>query len=251
MGAAVGAVLAGAGHRVVWASNARSGETRRRAGEAGLEDVGSIAELVGAAEIVFAVCPPHAARAVAESVVGLDGLYVDANAIAPASAREVGGLVEAGGAAFVDGGIVGPPPREAGTTRLYLSGERAAEVADLFAGSALDARVVSPEPGIASAVKVAYAAWTKGSAAMLLAVLEFARAEGVEHVLLDEWELSIPELGPRSDRAAASAQAKGWRWIGEMEEIADAFASVGLPAGFHRAAADVFRESQWPHAVRS
>ena len=139
---------------------------------------------------------------------------------------------------FVDGGIVGSPPREPGTTRLYLSGERAADVAALFAGSALDARVVSN----ASAVKMAYAAWTKGTAAMLLAIRELARREGVEEPLLAEWDLSQPELRERHARALRSAEAKGWRWVGEMEEIAATFEADGLPGGFHRAAAEVYRE---------
>ena len=251
MGAALGAVLAGRGYTVVWASDGRSAETRRRAEEARLEDVSTVAELVGRSDVVLSVCPPHAARAVAESVVGLDGLYVDANAVAPATARELGATIEAAGAACVEGGIVGSPPREPGTTRFYLSGDRADEVAALFEATAVDARVVSTEAGAASAVKVAYAAWTKGTAAMLLAIRELARAEDVEAALLDEWRLSIPELPHRSERAAESARAKGWRWIGEMEEIAAAFAAHGLPDGFHRAAADVYRRSEWRHAARS
>jgi 3-hydroxyisobutyrate dehydrogenase-like beta-hydroxyacid dehydrogenase len=253
MGSALGASLVGCGHAVVWASTGRSEATRRRAEEAGLADAGSIDELVRRCDVVISVCPPHAARDVAESVgsLGFGGVYVDANAVAPATAREVGAIVERGGTAFVDGGIVGPPPVEAGTTRLYLSGDRADDVVGLFAGSPLDARVVSAQPGAASALKVAYAAWTKGTAAMLLTVREFARTEGVEAALLDEWRLSIPELAARSERAAESARAKGWRWIGEMEEIADALAADGLPDGFHRAAAEVFRASEWPHAVRS
>jgi hypothetical protein len=110
-------------------------------------------------------------------------------------------------------------------------------VRELFDGSALEARVVEN----ASAVKMAYAAWTKGSAALLLAVRELARAEGVEPTLLAEWELSLPELIERSQRAARSAEAKGWRWVGEMEEIAATFEAAGLPKGFHLAAAEVFR----------
>jgi 3-hydroxyisobutyrate dehydrogenase-like beta-hydroxyacid dehydrogenase len=231
MGSAVGAVLRGQGHRVLWASEGRSAETRARAEAAGLEDVGSVAE-VAPAEVVFSVCPPHAALDVARSA-DFGGIYVDANAVSPATAREVGAVVRE----FVDGGIVGSPPREPGTTRLYLSGDRAAEVAELFAGSPLDARVVSK----ASAVKMAYAAWTKGSAALLLAVRELARAEEIEPTLLAEWELSIPDLLERSERAARSAEAKGWRWVGEMEEIAATFEADGLPGGFHRAAAEVFR----------
>ena len=251
MGSALGAVLVGRGHSVLWASDDRSAETRRRAEEAGLEDVSTVGELVGRSDVVLSVCPPHAARAVAESVVGLAGVYVDANAVAPATARELRATVEAAGAAFVDGGIVGSPPREAGTTRVYLSGARADEIAGLFGGTVVDARVVSGEAGSASAVKAAYAAWTKGTAALLLAIRELARAEEVEPALLDEWRLSIPELPERSERAAQSARAKGWRWIGEMEEIAAAFAAQGLPDGFHRAAADIYRRREWRHAARS
>src|SRR6185295_5044450 len=154
MGAAVGAVLRGHGHRVLWASAWRSGDTRSRAEAAGLEDTGSLEELVRRSEIILSVCPPHAALEVAGSVSGFRGLFVDANAIAPATAREVEGVVVAGGADCVDGGIVGPA---------------AESVAALFAGSLLDARVVSGDVGTASALKMAYAAWTKGTAALLLA----------------------------------------------------------------------------------
>jgi len=231
MGAAVGAVLRGQGVRVVWASEGRSEETRARAEAAGLEDAGSVVE-VARSDVVFSICPPHAALEVARSAE-FAGVCVDANAVSPATAREVAEAV----GEFVDGGIVGSPPREPGTTRLYLSGDRASEVAELFAGSALDARVVSN----ASAVKMAYAAWTKGTAAMLLAIRELARREGVEDTLLAEWDLSVPELRERYERARRSAEAKGWRWVGEMEEIAATFEADGLPGGFHRAAAEVYR----------
>ena len=112
------------------------------------------------------------------------------------------------------------------------------EIAELFAGSVLDARVVSN----ASALKMAYAAWTKGTAAMLLAIRELAFRDGVGEALLAEWDLSQPELRDRFARAARSAEAKGWRWVGEMEEIAAALDAEGLPGGFHRAAAEVYRE---------
>jgi 3-hydroxyisobutyrate dehydrogenase-like beta-hydroxyacid dehydrogenase len=232
MGAAVGAVLRDRGHRVVWASASRSEATRARAEEAGLEDVCSL-EAVAESDFVLSICPPHAALDVAGQLESFDGVYVDANAVSPRTAARVGELVDR----FVDGGIVGSPPREAGTTRLYLSGGEAPAVAELFAGSVLDARVVSA----ASAVKMAYAAWTKGSAALLLAVRDLARAEGIEETLLEEWALSIPELPERSERAARSAEKKGWRWVGEMEEIAATFEAAGLPGGFHQAAAEVFR----------
>ena len=241
MGAAVGAVLHQRGLRVLWASEGRSPETRERAEAAGLEDAGSAKELAGS-DVLLSVCPPHAALDVARSVGRFEGLYVDGNAVAPATARKVAELVRTAGGELVDGGIVGSPPREAGTTRLYLSGAQAGSIRELFAGSIVDARMVSDEVGAASAVKMAYAGWTKGTAALLLAIRELARAEGVEEALLEEWDLSLPELRDRYRRAARSADAKGWRWVGEMDEIAATFAAAGLPDGFHRAAAEVYRD---------
>jgi 3-hydroxyisobutyrate dehydrogenase-like beta-hydroxyacid dehydrogenase len=243
MGAAVGAVLREQGDRVVWASDGRSSETRSRAEEAGLEDAGSVEELVRESDVILSICPPHAALELAGAVAGFRGVFVDANAIAPATAREVAAVIAAGGGESVDGGIVGPPPRAPGTTRLYLSGAEAESVAGLFGGSVVDARVLYGEVGTASALKMAYAAWTKGTAALLLAVGELARVEGVETALHEEWRASLPELPERSIRAARSAQSKGWRWVGEMEEIAATFDAAGLPEGFHRAAAEVFRTS--------
>jgi 3-hydroxyisobutyrate dehydrogenase-like beta-hydroxyacid dehydrogenase len=237
MGSAVGATLAARGETVVWASAGRSAATAERAQSAGLEDVGSVEKLLRRSDVILSVCPPHAAVEVAEAAQGFPGIYVDANAVSPATARSIEELV----GRCVDGGIIGPPPVEQGTTRLYLSGREADTVADLFAGTTVDARVVSVEVGAASAVKMAFAGWTKGSAALLLAIRALARAEGVEGTLLEEWRLSLPQLEERSLAAARSAQKKGWRWIGEMEEIGQTFASAGLPDGFHRAAAEIYR----------
>lgn len=201
----------------------------------------------------MSICPSHAALDVARQVAGFGGIYLDANAISPATAREVAAIAEVGGAAYVDGGIIGSPPVASGQTRLYLSGPRAGEVRRLFEGTAVDARLVDRDPaagvtGSASAVKMAYASWTKGSAALLLAARALARSEGVEDVLLAEWAMSQPGLDDRWARAARSADAKGWRWIAEMEEIAAAMAAAGLPDGFHRAAAEIYRRFQGPSA---
>ena len=242
MGAAFGAVLRDAGHSVLWASSGRSEATRARAADAGLDDAGSPEELVARCEVVLSICPPHAALELVESLPPFDGIFVDANAIAPETARRVGAAAAERGARFVDGGIVGSPPT-CSEPRLYLAGVDAAQVAALFAGTPVQSRVLSGPPGDASAVKCAFAAWTKGSAALLLAIRDFARAEGVEPALLEEWASSLPELEARSEAAQRSADAKGWRWTGEMEEIAAAFAAQGLPAGFHEAAAAVYRSS--------
>jgi 3-hydroxyisobutyrate dehydrogenase-like beta-hydroxyacid dehydrogenase len=243
MGAAVGRCLTGSGHQVLWVSQRRGTATAARAGAAGLADAGSIEEVVGRAEIIMSICPPDAALDVARAVAGFEGTYVDANAISPTTAREVAAVIEAGGASYVDGGIIGAPPAAPGTTRFYLSGRRAGSVRDLFSGTALDARVVAGEVTAASAVKMAYAAWTKGTAALLLAVRAMARADGVEADLLGEWALSQPRREARSARAAGSAGSKGWRWAGEMEEIAASMIEAGLPGGFHQAAAEIFRRA--------
>jgi 3-hydroxyisobutyrate dehydrogenase-like beta-hydroxyacid dehydrogenase len=238
MGAAVGETLRSAGHTVLWTSNGRSAETAARAERAGLVDAGTTEGLARRSELILSVCPPHAALEVARSVAGFDGTFVDANAVSPATAHEIASTI---GGTFVDAGIVGPPPHEPGSTRLYLAGPEAEGVAAAFGSTALEPRVVSEEPGAASALKMAYAAWTKGTAALLLAIRELARTEGVEEDLLEEWRLSLPDLIERSSAAARSADRKGWRWVAEMEEIAATFASAGLPDGFHLAAAEVFR----------
>ena len=243
MGAAIGSVLHSRGHEVLWASSGRGLETAERAGRAGLADAGTVLELTSRSDVVVSVCPPHAAREIARAAAGFRGLYVDANAISPETARGVCAIVEASGARYVDGGIVGPPPSESVSTRLYLSGRDAGDVADLFDGTTVAAHIVSDQVGAASALKMAYAAWTKGTAALLLAIRAVARDEDVEPALLDEWRESLPDLPDRSSRAARSAVAKGWRWVGEMEEIASTFVAAGLPGGFHEAAADVFRRS--------
>jgi hypothetical protein len=268
MGAAVGQCLAGAGHRVLWVPDGRSSATAARAAAAGLTGVGGgLAELVRRAEVIMSVSPPHAALDIARQVAGFGGVYVDANAISPATAREVAGIIETGGANYVDGGIIGTPPVMPGFIRLYLSGPKAGDVRALFDGSPVDARLVDHELragaeagvgaeagagagvgaggaggiGAASAVKMAYASWTKGTAALLLAARALARAEGVEDVLLAEWGISQPGLAERSAGAAGAAAAKGWRWTAEMEEIAATMAAAGLPEGFHQAAAEIYR----------
>jgi len=243
MGAAVGRCLTGAGHAVLWASEGRGPQTAARARAAGLDDAGTAAEVADRADVIFSICPPHAALDVAWAVQGFGGLFIDANAISPATAREVALMVEEGGATYIDGGIIGSPPVAAGTTRLYLSGPQADAVRELFDGTPLDARVIGGGLWSASAVKMAYAAWTKGTAALLLAARSLARAEGVEDALLAEWTLSQPSLAGRAQGAARSATTKGWRWVAEMEEIAASMAAAGLPDGFHQAAAEIFRRS--------
>ena len=241
MGAAVGRCLTGAGHEVLWASAGRGPDTAARAREAGLTDAGTVPQLVAKTSVILSICPPQAALDVAAAVRGFTGLYLDANAISPATAGAVAELITGSGGRYVDGGIIGLPPHEPGSTRLYLSGTDAGQIQDLFASTPLEPRIVAGSATAASAVKMAYASWTKGTAAMLLAARALARAEGVEDALLSEWDISQPQLAGLSARSASAAVTKGWRWVAEMEEIAQSMATAGLPDGFDRAAAEIFR----------
>jgi 3-hydroxyisobutyrate dehydrogenase-like beta-hydroxyacid dehydrogenase len=243
MGASVGASGRHNGHRVLWVSEGRGDDTRRRAAAAGLEDVSTLAKLVAASDVMLSVCPPHAALDVAGAVAAqrFRGLYVDGNAVSPATARSIARVVQAGGATYVDGGIIGPPPVKPGTTRLYLSGPDAQRVPPLFAAGPLEAVVLGGDLMAASAIKMAYAAWTKGSQALVMAVRALAAAEGVDEALLAEWVRSQPDLPKRSENAARGTAPKAWRWVAEMDEIAATFHGAGLPDGFHRAAGDVYR----------
>jgi 3-hydroxyisobutyrate dehydrogenase-like beta-hydroxyacid dehydrogenase len=244
MGATVGAAAVSAGTRVVWASGGRSDATRARAEGSGLEDVGSLAALVEEASVVLSVCPPATARKLAVEVaaMGFGGVFIDANAVSPDTARDIAAVVERGGGRAVDGGIIGPPARQAGSTTLHLSGPGAADVAALFAGSVLEADVLDAPVGAASALKVAFAAWTKGQVALLAAIGAFAEAEGVGADLRRVWDERLPDAGGRLVHGVPALAAKAWRWVGEMEEIASAFHAQGLPEGFHRSAAEVFRK---------
>jgi 3-hydroxyisobutyrate dehydrogenase-like beta-hydroxyacid dehydrogenase len=244
MGAAVGGCLVSVGHEVLWDPAGRSRASTGRALAAGLTGV-KFDRLIAKSSVIFSICPPHAALDVARQVAsaGYAGCYVDANAVSVATAEQVSGIVTAVGATYVDGGIIGMPPEVAGHTRLYLSGPDADQIRPLFDRSGLDTRIVDGPRYGASSVKMAYAAWTKGSSALLLAARALARAGGVEQTLLSEWSMSQKALGQQSERAASAAAAKGWRWVGEMEEIAASMAAAGLPPGFHEAAAEIYERA--------
>ncbi|MDG2028309.1 MAG: DUF1932 domain-containing protein [Acidimicrobiales bacterium] len=244
MGASIGAVLRQKGVDTRWVDADRSPDSRRRAEDADLTAVESIDELAATCDVIISVCPPAAALAVAGAVAecGYDGCFLDANAVAPATARQIGDVVAAGGASTVDGGIVGPPVAHKGLTVLYLSGDPAdtATIETLFADTALDSYIAGTEPGAASAVKMSFAAWSKGTSALLLAIRALAETEGVIDGLEHAWSVLTPDLIERAPATARATAPKAWRFVGEMGEIAASFEAAGLPGGFHRAAADVY-----------
>jgi 3-hydroxyisobutyrate dehydrogenase-like beta-hydroxyacid dehydrogenase len=226
----------------VWASEGRGEATARRAEKAQLETVADLASLVSSCDRIVSVCPPSAATDLAREVrdLGFGGVFVDANAVSPDTARGIESIFEGTSVDFVDGGIVGPPAYRPGSTRLHLSGSRAGEVAAWFSGSPLEAKVVEGPAGAASALKMVFAAWTKGTTALLAAIYATARAEGVDAEILAEWEKSVPDLPTRLRRGVPASARKAWRFAGEMREIAATLEAAGLPAGFHRAAAEVY-----------
>lgn len=246
MGAAVGRALREIGHEVGWIPAGRGRDTADRANAADLVPLESLDGI----DAVISLVPPAVAIETARSVAahdgtGFAGLYIDANAISPERASEVAAIVRASGATYVDGGVVGPPPTRPGTTRVFLSGDAAPTAAELFAGSRLEPVLASGEFG-ASAVKLAYASWTKISSALLLEAERAAEAYGVAAELRAEWQRSQPDVEGRLATAHSSAVAKGWRWIDEMRQIAAAFEAAGAAPGFGDAAAAVFERFPRP-----
>lgn len=243
MGISIAASAQNSGCEVYWASEGRSQQTRQRAEKFGLIDAHTLEKLCQTCSVIASVCPPHAAEEVAEQVLaqGYAGLYVDANAISPQRARQIGQEMAAAGVDFVDGGIIGGPAWEPGQTWLYLSGDRAQAIADCFAAGPLEINVIGEAIGKASALKMSYAAWTKGSTALLSAVLATAEALGVWEDLARQWERNWPGFAEQSVNRARRVTAKAWRFAGEMDEISATFEAAGLPGGFHAAAGDLYR----------
>jgi len=245
MGSALGARLRDGGARVVVALEGRSERTRRLAAAPGLEDSGSLAALLHEASIVLSVVPPEAALDAARSLEHESGdarpLVVELNAVSPATTRHVATTLGSAGVDTVDGSISGPPPRGPGTTRIYLSGPRAAEVAALpFEG--VERVVVSDVVGDASAVKMCTASVYKGRIAVLAQAFRTARAHGVvDHVLEDLVAAGLVD----ADRTGATlgiASAKAWRYVAEMQEIAETQAAAGLTPDLFRAMAGVYAD---------
>jgi 3-hydroxyisobutyrate dehydrogenase-like beta-hydroxyacid dehydrogenase len=244
MGSAVGAALVRGGARVVVTLEGRSARTRRLTQAAGLTVLGDLRRVVEEADVVLSIGPPDAARAIALDVRRAAGttrarpLVADLNAIAPATAKAIGAELAEGGLALVDGSISGPPPWKPGT-RLYLSGERAAEI-ERLPMDGVERIVVGEEIGTASAVKMCTASIYKGTSALLAHALLTADAGGVLGPVLDDLRRGAPELVVNVERRLANAAAKSERYVGEMHEIARTQAAAELTPALFEAMADVY-----------
>jgi 3-hydroxyisobutyrate dehydrogenase-like beta-hydroxyacid dehydrogenase len=247
MGHAVGAVLRQGGLNVITNLVGRSGRTAQLAKAAGISPVADDAALVRNADVLMSIVPPAEAPGLARRVAaalrstGATLVYVDCNAIAPHTARDVGDFITAAGAVYVDGGIIGPPPKVGGkSTRLYVSGADAARITAL-ARSGLDIRAIDGGIGAASALKMCYASMTKGFMAIASQAFVSAEALGVIRALQAEMSVSRPEVLADIERNMPRVPPKAYRWVGEMEEIAATFGEVGLTPQLFEGVARVFR----------
>ena len=244
MGHVVAQRLRENGLRVISCLEGRSARTRRLAASAGVEAVADDATLVAEADLILSILVPAQAAATAARVAaalrstGAAVVYADCNAIAPLTMRAIDETIRTAGSVCIDASIIGPPPRTPGRTRFYASGPDTAMVAALN-DYGLDVRVIGAEIGAASALKMCYAALTKGSAALMLTLLTAAERLGVADALQAEFALS-QEVRWASMQHLGRVPAKARRWVGEMEEIAITFAGAGLAPDMGSGAAAIF-----------
>jgi 3-hydroxyisobutyrate dehydrogenase-like beta-hydroxyacid dehydrogenase len=246
MGHAIGTALRESGFDVVACLDGRSDLSRQRATRAGIRTLPDLDAVVGECDLFLSILPPALAHSYATDVAAAMSraqrrpLFADLNAIAPATAVEVEATIVGAGGEMVDGGIVGPPPGRGQPPRLFVSGARANELS-VLSGPQIDVRPCGTEVGRASAIKMCYAAMTKGTNALATAVLIAADRLGVYGEIAAEFADSQPELYARMEASVPILAADAWRFAGEMDEIAETFAAAGVTPNFHRGAGDLYR----------
>jgi 3-hydroxyisobutyrate dehydrogenase-like beta-hydroxyacid dehydrogenase len=230
---------------VITCLEGRSERTRTLAAEAGIEAVPTYADLVQQADLLLSILvpaqAPNAASRVADALseTGAKVAYADCNAIAPQTARAIGERLAGAGATFIDASIIGGPPRGESRPRMYVSGPdtRAMEALN---GYGLNVTSIGEEVGLASAIKMCYAAWTKGSTALVTELLVAAKALGVFDALEQEFRSSQSAMLMRMQSLPA-VPIKSRRFVGEMLEIAKAFGGVGLTPKILEGAAEMYQ----------
>ena len=247
MGSAVGKRLAENGYEVITCLAGRSDFTRNKAAEAGMRDAGSLDALVVEAELVLSILDPGKAIMVATEIArvmrdtGAAPVYADCNATSPRTAVELQGIVEGAGAAFVDVGIIGAAPKGDGPgPTFYTSGPHGARLDELD-GKGIRVASAGPDIGQGSAIKICNGAWNKGAFALYTAVMMAAEHYGFADVLRSRLPGSQAGTVERIDQAIRRLPSLSERYIGEMEQVAETFAAIGLPPGMHQASADLFR----------
>ncbi len=236
MGSALAARFGERGIKVITSLAGRSPASAARAERARMLPAADDDALIDGADFFLSICPPGEAVALAQRVAPAltrarkKPIYVDCNAISPATAREIGAVLEATGCRYVDGGIIGPPPQPNATgTRVYVSGAAAHEVAQL-SGFGVPFPVLDGPVGAASALKMSYGGITKGFTAIAVAMVLGAARTGSAEALHAELEASQPQLLGWLTRQVPRMYPKAYRWVAEMEEIGH-FLDNGTPSG--------------------
>jgi 3-hydroxyisobutyrate dehydrogenase-like beta-hydroxyacid dehydrogenase len=246
MGQAIAGRLKESGLNVYTALDGRSERTKALAREAGLADCGSMEKLVATCELVLSVINPGEALSVARQVAaamkktGRKIAFADLNAVSPQTARDADRMIREAGGIFIDGGIIGPPPRtEKDKPRIYVSGPDAYLFESIKHPNLL-IRVLSERVGDASGVKMCYAAMTKGTTALAVELLVAARKLGVEQALEKELRESRNDVFEWQMKNIALMPPKAYRWVPEMEEIAKTFGELGLTRRIFEGATDIY-----------
>ncbi|MBV8361035.1 MAG: NAD(P)-dependent oxidoreductase [Deltaproteobacteria bacterium] len=248
MGSAVGRRLRGMGARVITELKGRSEQSTRRVADAGLEVIDDDQLLVDEANFILSIVPPGVACAVAErfraplSRTGRKPMFVECNAIAPKTVRRIEATLDETGCGFIDAGIIGgPPPLDdlVKGPRFYASGPHAQMFASM-AQYGLDIALLEAPVGAASALKLAYAGMTKGFTALGAAMIGAAAREHLADALLAELARTQPDMLARLERFIPAMFPKAYRWVAEMEQIADFAGEEGKGAAIYQGAARLY-----------
>ena len=246
MGQAIASRLKECGMDPHTALDGRSERTRALARAAGIADCGSMEKLVATCDLVISVINPGEALNVARDAAaalrqtGRKIAFADLNAVSPQTARDTDQLIRAAGGMFIDGGIIGPPPRgEKDRPRIYVSGPDAYLFEQIKHPNLL-IRVMSERVGDASGVKMCYAAMTKGTTALAVELLVAARKLGVEQALEKELRESRNDVFDWQVKNIAVMPPKAYRWVPEMQEIAKTFGELGMTRRIFEGATDMY-----------
>src|SRR5437588_10398957 len=227
MGSGVGKRLHERGAEVRTLLSGRSAASAERARAAGMKPAADEKALADGADFFLSILPPGEAEALARQIAPAlaelkkTPVYVDCNAISPQTAARVAAIIEPTGAKFVDGGIIGGPPREGyGGPAIYASGPAVGET-KVLRDWGLDWRAIDGPIGAASGLKMSYAGITKGTTAIAAAMLLGAARFGCGEALIAELSKSQPEMLKRMRGSIPGMYDKAYRWVGEMEEISD------------------------------
>ena len=246
MGHAIGQLLKENELRALTCLAGRSGRTKQLSEQAGIIDVPNFNELVEQADVLMSVtvseAVPGLCREIAGAVkaTGTDLLFAECNAIAPALSKEMEGVLSEAGARYVDASIIGGPPRNGSSPRVYVSGDNATEFEQLR-DFGLDVRNLGPQLGRASGIKMCYAAMTKGTTALHAELLIAAEKMGLTEAVMAEFAGSQPAVVTRMEGWMPTMPAKSRRWVSEMEEIERTFSDLGMTPNIFKGVADMYR----------